>query len=514
LETLIWPHFLGDFMQGAFSSLDWIVLIVYLAASILIGASFYRKHESGRDFFLAGRSMSWFPIAISIIATDLSALSYMGVPALVYQQDLKYTLGAFLLPLQMALVIAIFVPLFYRLNLYTVYEYLERRFNFALRLFASLLFMGGRGAWMATATFATGLALAEITGMSTTQAIIICGLSTTVYTFLGGMEAVIWTDFLQFFVLVGGAIAIMVLILIGYGGDVGHIWDVASAAGHTQMFDTSFDLTRPYTVWGIFIGLLVFQLSSYATDQVIVQRYFTTKSLKDTIWAVMGASIIVLPVLLLLYAIGIGFVAYYQEHPEVRATLSSADRVMPHFTLHVIPAGFRGLVIAGVFAATMSSISAGINSLTTSTMKDLLERYSSSVRDHELFWARLLSILWGCVATVGALLLVGWKLTIIEKFTTIYQFFAGPLVGIFLLGVITKRASSLPVLLSAIVGFAATMASAGLTQIHWLWYAPVGCLVTLILGYITSILSPRQHGSDVEKYTLMGSKNLTDETTE
>jgi len=501
-------------MAKGFTTFDWVVLWVYLIASLGIGVSFYRKHETGKDFFLAGRSMSWFPVAISIIATDLSALSYMGVPSLVYQTDLKYMLGAFLLPLQMILVTVIFVPLFYRLNLYTVYAYLELRFNSSTRLFAALLFMGGRGAWMATATYATALALSEITGMSPINAILICGLSTTVYTFLGGMEAVIWTDFMQFFVLVGGAIAIAAFILAGYGGDAREIWAVAKASGHTQMFDFSLSLTKAYTFWGMVVGLLVFQVSSYATDQVIVQRYFTTKNLRETVKAVIGSSLIVLPVLLLLYGIGIGFVAYYHDHPELKATLSNADRVMPHFTVNILPVGFRGLVIAGIFAATMSSISSGINSLTTSTIKDFLERVNPRISSHDLFWARLVSIGWGLVATFGALSMINSHLTIIEKFASTYQFFAGPLVGIFLLGVLTKRASAWPVTVSAAVGFLAAAASARFSPIHWLWYAPVGCLVTLILGYVASLLFRQANLTEAGKYTLLGSQGLAAEPVE
>jgi sodium-coupled monocarboxylate transporter 8/12 len=171
-------------------------------------------------------------------------------------------------------------------------------------------------------------------------------------------------------------------------------------------------------------------------------------------------------------------------------------------------------VIAGIFAATMSSISSGINSLTTSTIKDLLERFSQRVRNRELFWARLLSVSWGLVATFGAFLLVSWKLTILEKFATIYQFFAGPLVGMFLLGVITRRASAWPVLTSAILGFLAAGATARWTSIHWLWYAPVGFVVTFILGYFGSLLAPQRKSAEVEQYTLKGSKNLGAELAE
>jgi len=344
---------------------------------------------------------------------------------------------------------------------------------------------------LATITYATAVVLTEITGMDAITAIIISGLSTTFYTVLGGMEAIVWTDFIQFFVLVGGLLAILGFIVFAYGGDFGRIWSVASSTGHTVMFDFSFDPTREYTFWGLLIGTLVYQLATYGTDQINVQRYFATKDLKNTIWATVGSGVILLPVLLLLYAIGIGLVAYYHDHPELRATVGSFDRVMPHFVTNVMPAGLRGLVIAGIFAATMSSMSSGINSLATSTIKDVLERFSANVREHELLWAKLLSLGWGLATTCAAMLIVNIKLTIIEKFNAIYQLFAGPLVGIFLLGIFTPRSSAWPVMIGALMGFAASAALARWSAIHWLWFSPIGCGVTMIVGYLGSFLVSR-----------------------
>ncbi|MEZ5344951.1 MAG: sodium/solute symporter [Pyrinomonadaceae bacterium] len=475
-----------------FSMLDWIVVAAYLGLVIVIGTSFYRKHKDAKDYLLAGRTMSWFPIAISIIATDLSALSYLGVPALVYKTDLKYMSTAFTTPFQMALVVIIFVPLLYRLNIYTVYGYLEGRFNKEVRLAAAILFMGGRWAWLATMTFATSVVLTEITGMNTVLAILICGLGTTFYTFLGGMEAIVWTDFMQFFVLVGGAVAIIIFILYGFGGDVGQIWSIAENAGHTKMFDFSTDFRAEFTFWGLLFGGLVYQISTYGTDQLNVQRYFATKDLKSTIWAAMGSAIILLPVLLLLYAIGIGFVAYYQTNPELAGTLTNPDRVMPHFTVNILPDGLRGLVIAGIFAATMSSMSSGINSLSTSTIKDLLEHISPKFQERELYWARVLCLGWGVLVTVSAVALISGQLTIIERFNSIYQLFAGPLVSIFLLGILTKRASSLPVIVGAVVGFITVILVSNLTPIFWLWYSPIGFLVSVSIGYLGSFIFPRE----------------------
>ena len=491
--------------SGVFSVFDWSILAAYMALSILIGVSFYRKQESSSDFFLAGRGMSWFPIAISIMATDLSAISYMGVPALVYQKDLKYFLGIIVLSGTMVVVSVLFVPIFFRLKLFTVYEYLEGRFSVAVRSFASTLFLGGRTAWLANTIYVPALALAEITGLNIYLTIIICGVVTTSYTILGGIHAVIWTDFLQFFVLVGGALAMLYVVAASFGFDFGEIWTIASVGGHTRLVDFSLDPSREFTFWGLLFGLFVYNLASYSSDQIIVQRYLTTKSLKDTARAVLGNGAMILPTMIILYFCGVSFVAYYALHPDLAATLSSPDRVLPHFTVNVLPTGLRGLVLAGIFAATMSSISAGINSVATSVTKDYLTRFSLIRPERELLFGRLTSMFWGALATGSAMLLVNWQLTIIEKFATIYSYFAGPLAGIFLLGVLTTRTQAWNAIVGALTGISLVSMVAVNTDFQWLWYGPIGCGTTIIVGVLLSRFSTPT-SRDVSRYTLAGAR--------
>ncbi|MFB3903703.1 MAG: sodium/solute symporter [Acidobacteriota bacterium] len=491
--------------SGAFSTFDWSILIVYMALSLLIGVSFYRKQGNSSDFFLAGRGMSWFPIAISIMATDLSAISYMGVPALVFQKDLKYFLAIIVLSGTMVVVSVLFVPIFFRLKLFTVYEYLEGRFNVAVRSFASLLFLGGRTAWLANTIYVPALALAEITGLNVYLTILICGVVTTSYTILGGMEAVIWTDFLQFFVLIGGALVMLYAVTATFGFDIGEIWAVASAGGHTRLVDFSLDPTQEFTFWGILAGIFVYNLASYSSDQIIVQRYLTTKSLKDTARAVLGNGAMILPTMIVLYLCGVGFAAYYATHPGLAATLTSADRVLPHFTVNVLPNGLRGLILAGIFAATMSSISAGINSVATCVTKDYLTRFSLIRPESELLFGRLTSLFWGALATCSALLLVNWRLTIIEKFATIYSYFAGPLAGIFLLGVLTSRTRGWQAIAGAVTGISLVGVVSVTTDFHWLWYSPIGCGTTILTGLLLSLLSTSP-ARDVSRYTLAGAR--------
>jgi SSS family transporter len=493
--------------SGAFTTFDWSILIAYMAVTLLIGFSFYRRQGSSSDFFLAGRGMSWFPIAISIMATDLSAISYMGVPALVYQKDLKYFLGIVVLSGTMVVISVLFVPIFFRLKLFTVYEYLEGRFNVAVRSFASMLFLGGRTAWLANTIYVPALALAEITGLNVYLTILICGVVTTSYTILGGMQAVIWTDFLQFFVLVGGALVMLYVVMATFGFDIGEVWAVASVGGHTRLVDFSLDPNREFTFWGILIGLFVYNLASYSSDQIIVQRYLTTKSLKDTARAVLGNAVMILPTMTILYLCGVGFVAYYAQHPELAGTLTSPDRILPHFTVNVLPTGLRGLILAGIFAATMSSISAGINSVATCVTKDYLTRFSLIRPERELLFGRLTSLFWGALATSAALMLVNWQLTIIEKFATIYSYFAGPLAGIFLLGVLTSRTRGWHAITGAIAGISLVSTVSVITNFHWLWYGPIGCGTTILAGFLLSLLSSTPN-RDVSRYTFAGARAL------
>jgi Na+/proline symporter len=203
----------------------------------------------------------------------------------------------------------------------------------------------------------------------------------------------------------------------------------------------------------------------------------------------LGNGLMVIPVLTILYGCGLGFAAYYAEHPELRATLSSPDRVLPHFTVNVLPVGLRGLVLAGIFAATMSSISAGINSVATSVTKDFLVRFRLIGRERELLSGRIVSFGWGILATGSAMLLVNWQLTIIEKFASMYSYFAGPLVGMFLLGVMTQRTLGWHAITGAISGMLTALAIGSWTSVHWLWYGPTGCLITLTLGVLLSLTS-------------------------
>jgi SSS family transporter len=505
-------------MSTTFSPIDVSVLVIYIAASVGLGLYHARKRQGSlEDYFLAARSVPWWAAGISIIASDTSAISYMGAPAYVFRKDMQMAPGQLVFPLVMILVACIFVPLLARLRLYTVYEYLEGRFGILARSLASLLFQLLRGGHLAVAIFAQGKALTLITGLQTYEAVAICGAVVTLYTVLGGMKAVIWTDVLQFFVTTGGIFAVLIAVLWTFHGDTSTIWRICAVTGHDHTRLATFDLdpTKEVTIWALMLGNFVMIFSTYSTDQVIVQRYLATGSRRDMTRAVLLNGFLSMLPMLALYLTGLGLVAYYANNPDLRADLKDPDRVLPHFILHVLPVGVAGLVIAGMLAATMSSVSSGLNSLSTATVVDFWQRFRQvpgSERE-DVWMAKFVTLGWGVLVTLPALRFLDQYEGVVEICLTVIGFFSGPLLAMFLLGVLTRRTNSVGVLLGAGLGTAAVScffiaqvwhqsyadslplgrlaaAASALGRVSYLWYGPIGCATTMAAGWLLSFLFP------------------------
>ena len=488
-------------MRG-WTTLDTGVMVVYIAGIVTFGSLFARRQKNVGDFFLAGRSFRWLPIALSVISADLSAISYMGAPAMSFQKDLRYALSILILPIAVLIAVSVVVQMFYRLKVFTVYEYLERRFHVSIRSLAAVLFMLTRGGWLATVIYTPALALSVVSGMNLTLCIMATGLLTTVYACLGGMEAVIWCDVIHFCVLTLGIVLALGFILYDFGGNAGAIWRIASEAGHTRMVSFDWHLSAEFTVWGLIVMGLVVNLSSYGVDQVIVQRYLTARSLREVVKSAVGQSILVLPVMLGLYLVGTGFAAYYHQHPEMMQSLlsidpghpsKSMDRVFPHFITYAMPMGISGLVIAGIMAATMSSVDSGVNSLTTVAIVDFYKRFFHRPwkdERHYLVAARVGTAVIGVGAT-GAAFFVGQLGTILEITGKISGFLVGPIVGMFLLGVLTKRANTPGVFLGTLAGLGLVAWVATRTDVFWLWYSGIGLASSATSGLCLSLCLKR-----------------------
>ena len=484
-----------------FTTTDYLVVVVYLLIVVVAGSWVGRGQKSVGEYFLAGRSMPWMVVSLSIVSTELSAISYTGVPAWIWAKDLKYTMGIFLLPLVLLFILVTFISIFHRLQVFTTYEYLEHRFHPIARSVTSVLFLGQRGVWLATAIYAPSLALSTVSGFSMLGCILTLGALATLYTVLGGMKAVIWTDFVQFIVLAGGLVFMIVFLLSSLQWDASGVWQRAgeltgsvSGTPHTTLVDWSFDLGAEATVWSILFFLFFYNVGTLGTDQVIVQRYLTVDTFRGKAKAVMSGGIITIILVLALASLGLLLVVYYDKNPQLAAGITRPDMIVPHFVAYVLPVGVRGMILAALLAATMSSVDSALNSFATVGIMDLYRRWARDLSEaHLLRMGRLFTLVAGVLATLGAVFVSGMQSTVIETVGKLASTFIGPISGMFFLGVLTRRANTFGLLVGSFCGLTASTLVAWTPigqDINWMWTAPASSAVTFLVGYVASLLRP------------------------
>lgn len=490
----------------AFSTPDAVVLVAYLVGVALIGSFFYRKKSSTEDFFFASHAVSWIPISVSIIATNFSAIAYLGLTAFPFERNLELFPMLMMGPIVvMPIVIHYLVPFYHRFHFSTAYEYLERRFDVRVRAMTSVLFLWLRGFYMGIVIFAPSLVLSTVTGLPLVRSILLMGVFTTIYTALGGMRAVIWTDMIQFSMVVIGMIAIITTAYSRIDGGWQTIWQTAHALGKTKMFDFSLSLSREFTFWNILFASGFFIMSTFTTDQIIVQRYMTARSEGECKKALILQTVLQVIVTIPLQATGLILAVYYFRHPGESAAMVSPDAVLPFFVTHHIRAGLRALIIASIFAASMSVMSGGINSLTTATVVDFYKRlWRPSASDLRcLQVARLSTIGWGILATLAAMF-VSKLGQLAYAYDKVNSFVGGVMLGIFLLAMLTRNVGGLSAVVGGAAGLAAVVAVANLSSLSWVWFALIGCGVTFAVGCIFARLA---NNSRLQNSKLTASNN-------
>lgn len=487
-----------DFLHSVLRPVDYGVIVVYLCVVILLGWWVGRGQRSTEDFFLAGRAMHWFPVGLSIMATLFSAITYLGYPGEIYQYGAPILAGLLTFALVAPVVMLLFMPFYHRLRLTTAYEYLEHRFDLRVRSFASGLFVLCRIGWLAAVVYTPSLALSVVTGWDLRGIIIVCGAVATLYTILGGMKAVIWTDVVQFFAFAGGIAGALVILHYALDGGfadafhVARVWDQTHPDAFRLRLNWDWRPTARMTVWALWIGNFITLCSDYGADQVSVQRYLTTPSLAAMRRSFLLNLVGVYTVVCGLALVGLGLWAYYQQSPDPRLAQVKSDQVFPYFVAVHFPTGLAGLTIAALLAATMSSIDSGLNSVATALMVDFCERRGWVGADEaaRLRLARRVTLALG-VAVTALALEVGRLGNIIEITNKVNNAPKGPLLAIFVLGMLTVRARPSAVLAAACVGLVA-----GLYTTFWwpeasrpnfLWISLVGFAVTTVLGYGLSL---------------------------
>lgn len=476
---------------GGFGAVDWAVLGTYLAALVAMGVVLARRTSTTEDFFLAGRRIPWWAAGLSIFGTQLSAITFMAIPAKSYETDWIYLVQNLGIVLIAPLVVVVYLPFFRRLSVTSAYEYLERRFGLAARLFGSASFILYQLGRMGVVLCLPALALEAVTGLDVYVCIALMGALATAYTVMGGIEAVIWTDVLQVVVLVGGALLVLTMIGAGVDGGLGAVLSEASAAGKLRLADATWDWTRP-TLGVILVGAVFNNLVPYTTDQAVIQRFLTTKDEAAARRAVWTNALLSVPASLLFFALGSALFVYYRHHPGEVNPAAPVDQVLPWFVAAELPAGLAGLVIAGVFAAAMSSLDSSMNSIATAGVTDFYRRFRDGVTDERcLRLAKRLTLGLGAVGTGAAMLLASTDLkSLLDTFLSLLGLLGGCLAGLFALGLFAPRVGQAAALVGVGVGTAALIAVRAQGELSGLLYAGIGAGTTFLVGVLASLLLP------------------------
>jgi SSS family transporter len=481
-----------------FTAANWTVLVSYIAGVALIGSLFYRKGASAAEYFLGNRRMGVLPVAISLVAADLSAITYLGTPAWSFNHNFELFLGTASIFVAAPVVMYLFLPFYSRLKLFSGYEYLEKRFDRKTRLLGASIFLLMRGAHVAIVIYAPSLVLAMLTGEPRYVCVLIIGSVTTAYTALGGMKAVIWTDVIQFSILVGGIGAVFWLAVSHIPGGITTILHSATNAGRWHMFNFTFDPRELTSVWAMVLGNGTLILATMGTDQAYLQRYFTTGSLAEGRRAVLLDALIAVPVCGALYLLGTVLFVYYNNYPGQLRGLTVQDLVLPYFVAEEMQGVLAGLVIASILASSMAVLSAGINSLTTVTTIDFYVPLMS--RTHEqaetVRVARIGTVCWGTAATIAALFADRLG-PLVNSFNLINSFLAGPLLGLFLVGMLSATATGTAAVSGATAGLAAVSIVAWKSEISFFYYGIVGLSVTVLISYIVGLWGARPNSEAI-----------------
>ena len=364
-------------MTVNFGIVNYLTLAAYLSLIIWMGWYFSKRNTSSDDYFLGGKRVPWWAAGLSIYATMLSAITYLSQPALAFSFDWQAYLGYFGILIMAPVVIAFYLPFYRKLNITTAYEYLEKRFDLATRMFGSISFVLFQLARMGIVVYLPALALSTVIGMDIYVAIVLMGILAIIYTVLGGIEAVIWTDVLQVAVLILGLIAGMTFVIIEMN-DFSGIISTAVHDDKLRMFDWRFSTTEIVT-WSMFIGSIALNIAPYTTDQAVVQRYLTTPSEQEAKKSIWLSGLLAVPAGLLIFGMGTFLYVYFKGHPELINIGMENDRIFPLFIANQLPAGVAGLVIAGIFSASMSSLDSSMHSVSTVVTVDFYKRFRKRV---------------------------------------------------------------------------------------------------------------------------------------
>jgi SSS family transporter len=484
-------------------ALDLIIIFGYLIGIVLFGTWFGRKQKTTSDYFLGDRSVPWWAVAFSIVATETSTITFISVPGIAFArggnfQFLQLVFGYLLGRIVISL---LFIPSYFRGQLLTVYQLLDRRFGGKIKVLAASLFVVMRNIADGIRLLLTAIVLAAVyTSFQPTAnaetiimaSIVLIGVAMIVFTYFGGMEAVIWVEVIQLGIYIAGAIAAAVVLISAINGGLGATTSFATQYGKFSLFDFSFSASKTFTFWSGLIGGCFLTMSTHGTDQYLVQRYLCTDRPRKAIVALLTSGAIVLGQFIGFLFIGVLLFAFYHPFTDpgyLTATsaafpFNAGDRVFPDFITKYMPSGLAGLVVAAIFAAAMSS---SLNSIAATAVNDLYKPIQPKRSDeHYLKVSHILTLIWGVVQILVALAVRNQPGSALSNALSIASLINGPILGVFLVGTFLRRVSQPPALIGMLTSCAAMLYIFLKTPVAWTWYVFLGSLVTFVVAWVAS----------------------------
>ena len=474
-------------------ALDLIIIFGYLIGIVLFGTWFGRKQKTTADYFLGDRAVPWWAVAFSIVATETSTITFISVPGIAFArggnfQFLQLVFGYLLGRIVISL---LFIPSYFRGELLTVYQLLDRRFGGKIKMLAASLFVVMRNIADGIRLLLTAIVLSAVytsfqpganVETITIASIVLIGVAMIIFTYFGGMEAVIWVEVVQLGIYIAGALAAAIVLVNSINGGLATANALATQFGKYSVFDFAFDFTKTYTFWSGLIGGCFLTMSTHGTDQYLVQRYLCTDRPRHAIMALLTSGAIVLAQFIGFLFIGVLLFAFY--YPGIDQ-FTSGDRVFPDFITKHMPSGLSGLVVAAIFAAAMSS---SLNSIAATAVNDLYKPFRPERPDkHYLRVSHVLTLVWGVVQIGVALAVRNQPGSALSKALSIASLINGPILGVFLVGTFLRRVSQPPALIGMLVSSVVMLYVFFVrTEIAWTWYVFIGSMITFVVAWLAS----------------------------
>ena len=475
------------------STLDYAIIIVYLIGIAVFGRISGGKQKTVKDYFIGSKEVPWWIISFSIVAAETSTLTFISIPGLSYLTNLNFLQLTFGYLIGRIIVAAYFLPAYHKGELTTAYSYLQNRFGHKTRSLASITFLFTRTAADGVRLFATAIPLYLMLDISPVAAIIIIAVVALLYTFTGGLKGVIWVDAIQMFIYIGGAILAGIYLIISIPGNLSEVLSSTEISSKLSIFNLGFDkgfagfFSQPYTLLSGLIGGAFLSMSSHGTDQLVVQRLLAAKNLAESKKALITTGVIVIFQFALFLFIGVLLFAYYGLL-DIKS-----DEIFSKFIIEVLPSGIKGIIIAGLFAAALSTLAGSITSLSSSTMLDLYLPFKKSLDEKkDLLISKLLTIFWTVMLIFSAFIFMGSPKAVVELALSIASFTYGGLLGTFLLGLSNKKIKqnhAFAGFISAIIFMSFIIV---FKVVAWTWFILIGVCITLFVGNLFEMISRKR----------------------